>query len=89
MKIRLGYTAATSMSLINDEYVAEDPNVNSSLVMSHTYEVYLLPPGEGLISLDEEQPPPTKSEAKMKKDEPTQICLTKLRQEMEKKVPSP
>ena len=33
MKIRLGYTAATSMNLINDEYVAEDPNVNSSFVM--------------------------------------------------------
>ena len=52
------------------KYVAEDHNVNSSLVMSHTYEVYMLPPGKGLRSLGEEQPPPTKSEAKMKKDGP-------------------
>ena len=37
---------------------------------SHTYEIYLHPPGEGLKSPGEEQSPPTESEVKMKKDEP-------------------
>ena len=64
MKILLGYTAATYMNLVSNAHVSEDPNIDPSFVTSHTYEVYLRPPGEGLRSpLDE-------SEVKMKIEEP-------------------
>ena len=69
VKIHLGYNAATSMNLAGNEHVSEEPN-GQPFMTSHTYEVYLLPPGEGLKSPGEEQPPPTESEEKMKKDEP-------------------
>ena len=70
VKIHLGYMAATSMNLVNNEHISGEPSVDSSFVTSHTYEIYLHPPGEGLKSPGEEQSPPNESEVKMKKDEP-------------------
>ena len=70
VNIHLGYNAATSMNLVNNEHMSGEPSIDSSFVTCHTYEVYLLPPGEGLKSPGEEQPPPTESEAKTKKDKP-------------------
>ena len=70
VKIHLGYVAATSMNLVNNENMSEDPSIDPSFVTSHTYEIYLHPPSEGLKSPGEEQSPPNESEVKMRKDKP-------------------
>ena len=73
IKIHLGYTAATYMNLVGNEHISEDPNIDPSFVTSHTYEIYLRPPGEGLRSPGEEQSPLDESEVRMKIDEQLKV----------------
>ena len=92
MKIHLGYIAATYMNLVSNEHISEDPNVDSSFVTSHTYEIYLQPPSEGLRSPGEEQSPPNESEVRMEIDKPrmtNRILLDNFKACSGKKASSP
>ena len=66
-KIYLGYYEATYMNLVGKEHRPEGSSEDGSLAMHHTYEVSLLPPGKGLIALNEGSPPLNESEGMMKR----------------------
>ena len=55
MRIHLGYDAIKSMNLIGNDDESEEPDGYSHMT-SHKYEIYLLPPEEGLSSLFETYP---------------------------------
>ena len=74
-KINLGYYAASYMNLIGEEHKSGESNEDASLTMHHTYKVSLLPPGKGLVALNEEDPSPKESEGMMQKDEQQMIKL--------------